>query len=169
VSLIEFDGVDALGAGAIGEPGARAFYIQADREGTRLTVLVEKEQIALLVAEATEFLDRVALEHPELPDQRSELHPSAAGVREPAVPLFRARMIGLGFEPATDRVLLELRERSEDDEEDDDAYVARIFATRQQVAAMVSRGGEAVRQGRPRCELCEFPMDPAGHICPRWN
>jgi uncharacterized repeat protein (TIGR03847 family) len=170
MSIIEFDGVDALGAGAIGEPGARAFYIQADRDGTRLTVLVEKEQIALLAAEASEFLDRIALEHPELPDHPGELHPSAAGVREPAVPLFRARMIGLGFEPSRDRVLLELREQGDEDETpDDDGYVARIFATRQQVAAMVSRGSEAVRQGRPRCELCEFPMDPAGHICPRWN
>ncbi len=27
----------ALGAGAIGEPGARAFYIQADKRGSRLT------------------------------------------------------------------------------------------------------------------------------------
>ncbi len=47
MSMIELDGVDALGAGAIGEPGARAFYIQADKRGSRLTVLVEKEQISL--------------------------------------------------------------------------------------------------------------------------
>ena len=52
---------------------------------------------------------------------------------------------------------------------DDDGYVARIFATRAQVRAMAARGTDAVAGGRPACPLCEFPMDPAGHICPRWN
>jgi len=173
--MIELDGVDALGAGAIGEPGARAFYIQADKRGSRLTVLVEKEQVALLAQEAVAFLDRIADDHPEPPAESSSLHPSVAQVTEPAVPLFRARMIGLGFEPDRGLVLIELRERAEDedaeeeDDDTDDGYVARIFATRAQVRAMAARGSEAVQSGRPACPLCEFPMDPAGHICPRWN
>ena len=174
--MIELDGVDALGAGAIGEPGARAFYIQADKRGSRLTVLVEKEQVALLAQEAVAFLDRIADDHPEPPAESALLHPSVAQVTEPAVPLFRARMIGLGFEPDRGLVLIELRERAEDEDEgaeehddSDDGYVARIFATRAQVRAMAARGSEAVQSGRPACPLCEFPMDPAGHICPRWN
>jgi len=175
VSMIELDGVDALGAGAIGEPGARVFYIQADKRGSRLTVLVEKEQVALLAQEAVAFLDRIADDHPEPPAESALLHPSVAQVTEPAVPLFRARMIGLGFEPDRGLVLIELRERAEDeeaeeeDDDTDDGYVARIFATRAQVRAMAARGSEAVQSGRPACPLCEFPMDPAGHICPRWN
>ena len=48
------------------------------------------------------------------------LHPSAAQVTEPAVPLFRARMIGLGFEPDRKLVLLELRERADDEDDEDD-------------------------------------------------
>lgn len=168
MSEIELDGVDALGAGAIGEPGQRTFYIQADRQGSRLTVLVEKEQVELLSQEAVAFLDRLADAHPETVTG-SALHPSAAQVSEPAVPLFRARMIGLGFEPDRDLVLIELREHSEDDDVEEEGYVARIFATRAQVRAMAARGSEAVAGGRPPCPLCEFPMDPAGHICPRWN
>jgi uncharacterized repeat protein (TIGR03847 family) len=72
-------------------------------------------------------------------------------------------------------VLIELRERSEDDgdddvaEEVDEGYVARIYATRAQVRAMAARGIEAVAGGRPPCPLCEQPMDPSGHRCPRWN
>ncbi len=123
------------------------------------------------------FLDRMADDHPEPPAESALLHPSVAQVTEPAVPLFRARMIGLGFEPDRGLVLIELRERAEDDEaesvepddDDDDGYVARIFARRAQVRAMAARGSEAVQSGRPACPLCEFPMDPAGHICPRWN
>jgi len=177
-NVIELDRVDALGAGAIGEPGERVFYIQADKADARLTVVVEKEQVALLAAEAVAFLDRIGEEYPEEPGESSTLHPSAAQVTEPAVPLFRARMIGLGFEPDRRLVLLELREKAEDDEDEDvvtdpsipdEGYVARIFATRAQVRAMAARGAEAVTGGRPLCQLCQFPMDPAGHICPRWN
>jgi uncharacterized repeat protein (TIGR03847 family) len=180
-NVIELDRVDALGAGAIGVPGERVFYIQADKADARLTVVVEKEQVALLAAEAVAFLDRLSDEYPEDGGEpSSSLHPSAAQVTEPAVPLFRARMIGLGFEPDRQLVLLELREKAEDDEDEDepvvpdpsvdeDGYVARIFATRAQVRAMAARGAEAVAGGRPLCQLCNFPMDPAGHICPRWN
>jgi uncharacterized repeat protein (TIGR03847 family) len=176
---IELDQVDSLGAGAVGVPGQRAFYIQAGKEGSRLTVLVEKEQVALLASEAVAFLDRLASEYPEEAPDPVTLHPSAAQVVEPAVPLFRARMIGLGFEPDRQLVLIELREHAQDDDEDDevpmpvddddDGYVARIFATRAQVRAMALRGAEAVDAGRPACPLCTFPMDPEGHICPRWN
>ncbi len=177
-NVIELDRVDALGAGAIGQPGERVFYIQADKADARLTVVVEKEQVALLAAEALAFLDRISEEYPEEGGEPSALHPSAAQVTEPAVPLFRARMIGLGFEPDRQMVLLELREKADDEDEEpvvadptleEDGYVARIFATRAQVRAMAARGAEAVAGGRPLCQLCNFPMDPAGHICPRWN
>jgi uncharacterized repeat protein (TIGR03847 family) len=171
--IIELDDVDGLGTGAVGEPGQRAFYIQARTEQTQLTVLVEKEQVALLAAEAVAFLDKIADDYPELPFDI----PSAQSVlREPTVPLFRARLIGLGFDPERELVLIELRERADDDEpddatvgEDDDGYVARIYATRAQVRAMAARGAEAVAGGRPPCPLCEQPMDPSGHTCPRWN
>jgi uncharacterized repeat protein (TIGR03847 family) len=174
--FIELDDVDALGTGAVGRPGERSFYIQARTEGTQLTVLVEKEQVALLAAEAVAFLDRIADEYPELP---FDVPAVQTQLREPTVPLFRARLIGLGFDPERELVLLELRERSseedeapeDDDNADDEAegYVARIYATRAQVRAMAARGAEAVAGGRPRCPLCELPMDPDGHICPRWN
>jgi uncharacterized repeat protein (TIGR03847 family) len=171
--IIELDDVDGLGAGAIGEPGARAFYIQARTEHTQLTVLVEKEQVDLLATEAVAFLDQIAEKYPELP---FDLPSTQSALREPTVPLFRARLIGLGFDPERELVLIELRERSTDEDEDDDVadedddgYVARIYATRAQVRAMAARGAEAVAGGRPPCPLCEQPMDPSGHRCPRWN
>ena len=45
--VIELDGVDALGAGAIGEPGQRAFYIQARLDDTRVTDSGLKELASL--------------------------------------------------------------------------------------------------------------------------
>ncbi len=196
---IEFDEIDSLATGAVGEPGQREFYIQARTASTQLTVLVEKEQVALLATEAVAFLDRIADDYPE---DAGEIERAAAALREPTVPLFRARLIGLGFDPERERVLIELRERSEDDDEDpegerragerataagpapsemapaaasepieeeEEGYVARIYATRSQVRAMAARGAAAVAAGRPPCPLCDMPMDPAGHRCPRWN
>jgi uncharacterized repeat protein (TIGR03847 family) len=182
--IIELDDVDSLGTGAVGTPGKRAFYIQARTENAQLTVLVEKEQVALLATEAVAFLDRIADDYPESP---ASVPDNDTKLREPTVPLFRARLIGLGFDPERSRVLIELRERaaededdeveedeapdllSGDDEEEDAGYVARIYATRAQVRAMAARGAEAVAGGRPACPLCDMPMDPSGHICPRWN
>jgi len=146
-------------------------------------VLVEKEQIALLATEAVAFLDRIADDYPE---DAITLPTAVAELREPTVPLFRARLIGLGFDPERELVLIELREHttSDDDDEDDPAdplelviddeadgegYVARIYATRPQVRAMAARGAQEVAAGRLPCPLCDMPMDPAGHRCPRWN
>ena len=33
----------------------------------------------------------------------------------------------------------------------------------------LANGLVAVSSGRPKCPLCDFPMDPDGHICPRMN
>ncbi len=188
---IELDPVDTLGAGAVGEPGKRVFYIQAGKAGAQLTVLVEKEQVALLAVEAVAFLERISEDFPEESAEAGTEQRIAAGVHEPAVPLFRARLIGLGFEPERELVLIELHERGGDegDEESqegdegdapdsaegeagaepEESYVARLYATRAQVRAMAARAVESVAAGRPRCPLCDFPMDPEGHRCPRWN
>jgi uncharacterized repeat protein (TIGR03847 family) len=176
---IELDPVDGLGTGAVGEPGQRVFYLQARKERAQLTVQVEKEQIALLATEAVAFLDRIADEYPEEP---VTLPASVAELQEPTVPLFRARLIGLGFDPERELVLIELREHSSDDdqdaepepdvaaaEDDEEGFVARLYATRPQVRAMAACGTAAVAAGRPPCPLCDQPMDPAGHRCPRWN
>jgi uncharacterized repeat protein (TIGR03847 family) len=191
---IELETVDSLGAGAVGDPGEREFFLQARTESAQLTVLVEKEQVALLATEAVAFLDRIAEDYPEEPTAVAEPAVRQAGLREPTVPLFRARLIGLGFDPEREMVLIELRERSSEEEgeaatadaeatelpgaaataepteeEDEEGYVARIYATRPQVRAMAAKGAEAVAAGRPLCPLCDMPMDPSGHRCPRWN
>src|SRR5262249_22737135 len=94
MQVIELEDVDALGAGAVGPPGQRVFYIQARTESAQLTVVVEKEQVALLAAEAVAFLDRIAADYPEPP---ASVGGDRVELREPTVPLFRARLIGLGF------------------------------------------------------------------------
>lgn len=212
--IIEFDAVDALTAGAVGQPGERMFLIQARKNDAEITVVVEKQQVALLAREVVSFLNRVAGEYPEADSpltsgprfrELGDTGPDSSSLPGPdlvdAAPLFRARLIGLGFDPSRDLVLLELRENapdddtregdaelfaadepsepptpghpsthhSDDDEDDGEGFVARIFATRPQVRAMAAVGTAAVAAGRPVCDLCDQPIDPDGHVCPRMN
>jgi uncharacterized repeat protein (TIGR03847 family) len=172
--LIEFDPVDAIGAGAYGRPGERIFIIQARKGEAVLSVLVEKEQVALLATEASQFLDGLDDKFPD--DIVTVAAAAGSGPVSEAEPLFRARLIGIGFDESRGLVLLELREDAPEEEEeappdpdDTEGRVARLYATRAQVRAMVANGVNAVTSGRPRCPLCDFPMDPEGHHCPRWN
>jgi uncharacterized repeat protein (TIGR03847 family) len=134
-------------------------------------VLVEKEQVALLASEAEQFLDKLAEEHPEEPATLTE---QGGGEVQEDEPLFRARLIGIGFDPERSLVLLELREQAAEDDpppaiEESEGHIARLYATRAQIRAMLANGVVAVGAGRPKCPLCDFPMDPDGHICPRMN
>ncbi len=190
---IEFDPVDSIGAGAVGEPGARAFYIQAEKDGQILNVLVEKQQVAILAERVQVLLDQVAKEFPGGPADTppAPLDPEAGELRGDPVPLFRAVAIGIGFDSTRQLVVLELHERpvADDDDEDDDdeevadeidddptlagvedvGYRARLYLTAGQARAMAARGSAAVERGRPPCPLCGGPLDPTGHVCPRLN
>ncbi len=173
MNFIEFDPVDDIGAGAFGRPGQRTFVIQARKGSAMLSVLVEKEQVRLLAQEATQFLDRIAEDDPE--DPPTSVESQGGSVTEDS-PLFRAQLIGIGYDPDRELVLIELREDAADEDDESppppdeaEGHVARFYATRGQVRVMVRNGSAAVDAGRPKCPLCDFPMNPDGHICPRWN
>jgi uncharacterized repeat protein (TIGR03847 family) len=187
---IEFDPVDSIAAGAVGEPGHRAFYIQAEKDGKVLSVLVEKQQVALLAERVEMLLDQVETQITEAgAEVPAPLAPDAGELQGDPVPLFRAVAIGIGFDATRQLVVLELHERplgddddeddEEDEEDDEDAaalavgeeegYLARLYLTAAQARAMATRGSAAVQRGRPPCPLCGGPLDPSGHTCPRLN
>jgi uncharacterized repeat protein (TIGR03847 family) len=185
---IEFDPVDSIAAGAVGEPGHRTFYIQAEKDGQVLSVLVDKQQVAILAERMQMLLDQVEAQFPAGEEAGPLLDPDAGELRGDPVPLFRATAIGIGFDPSRQLVVLELHERpigEEEDEDDDDedagaedvpppaeegeGYLARLYFTAAQARAMATRGSAAVERGRPPCPLCGGPLDPSGHICPRLN
>jgi uncharacterized repeat protein (TIGR03847 family) len=182
---INFDPAERIAAGAVGEPGHRTFFIQAHKGGQVLSVLVEKEQVAVLSERMGHLLDQVA---EQFPVEETPVDPAAGLLDGDPVPLFRAVAIGIGFDPARRLVVLELHESAvEGDDEDDedeaaaeappvagaeveeDTYLARLYITPGQARVMASRGIEAVVAGRPPCPLCGGPLDPEGHVCPKLN
>ncbi len=151
--------VDKLTVGAVGEPGRRVFVLQARHASQVVTLKLEKSQTAALAA----YLDRM-LE--DLPGPTLDL-PEDLDLEEPTEPEWVIGSLGVAYDEALDRLVLVAEEAVDEDAED--RARARISATREQVTALARRGTELVQSGRPPCPLCGYPLDPAGHACPRAN
>ncbi len=165
----DFDEVDAFTVGALGEPGARTFYLQARRGSVWVTVKCEKQQVSAIA----DYLRRVLS---DLPDPTEKPMPSAMELATPADAVFVLGPVGLGYDRSNDRVLVQLEEVIEVDEEgeavddeDADRGHLRVFLTRAQAAAFCLHADAVVAAGRPACRWCALPMNPDGHICPRMN
>lgn len=163
-SSFDLDAVERITAGAVGEPGERTFFIQA-RQGSRLmTLLMEKQQVQLLAATLEQLLG-------SLPDAEDEgAAPSAAELEleEPLLPEWRAGSMALEYDEDADRVAIVIQEALPEESEDQ-AATARLVATRAQIRALSTHASAVCAAGRPTCQLCGFPMDPEGHVCPALN
>ena len=171
---VELGPVDRITTGAVGEPGGRTFYLQA-RTGQRLvTVMVEKQQVELLAASILDILERVGKETEEGPAEE-ELE-----LEEPLEPEWRVGKLSIGYAEDRDLLLLELEELVPDDEEESEEEVLteiegpepdtiRLWATREQMLALSRHGAAVAARGRPACQFCGNPIDPAGPPCPAMN
>ena len=176
----DFDFVDVITAGAIGEPGRRTFYIQARAGARTVTIRSEKQQVAAI----GKYLRR-ALAH--LPVPEGQPPRSVMQLAEPVQEAFVLGAIALEFNRSNDEFVLHLKEfapRSQDDDEDDleedddddddslenaSGSRARVSMTRAQAMAFCDNADRIVSAGRPDCEYCELPINPDGHFCPRMN
>lgn len=164
---MELERVDRITTGAVGEPGERAFFIQA-RVGDRLvTIGVEKEQVELLSSSILEILATVDKETGEGPGE-NELELEA-----PIDPLWRAGRLAVGYSEDRDLMMLEVEELTAEpeteDEETREPALLRMWATREQMLALSRHGAAVAARGRPRCRFCGNPLDPEGHMCPAMN
>ena len=171
----DFDFVDVITSGAIGEPGRRTFYIQARAGARTVTIRSEKQQVAAI----GKYLRR-ALAH--LPVPEGQPPRSVMQLVEPIQEAFVLGAIALEFNRTNDEFVLHLKEfaplaqgddEDEFDEDEDDEEAAgaraRVSMTRAQAMAFCDNADRIVSAGRPDCELCELPINPDGHFCPRMN
>ena len=162
-------GTVVLVSGAVGGPGQRVFYLQAQSPLGTYTVKCEKGQVAALA----EHLEQLLADLPAIGATAlipTDLKPSL----EP--PRFVLGTIGIAYDADTDRVVVVLEELvvPSDDEDEDDMIVAdrdglRLELTRGVASVFCSRAKEIVAAGRPACRWCGRPVDPDGHPCPRMN
>ncbi len=169
---IDFDPVDHLTAGAVGEPGERSFYVQCRNRTDLVSMLLEKQQVSLLATHIDDLLERVGV-----PENNAALDVDTLDLEQPIVADFRIGRIGLGYDEERDLVLLQCDEffpDGEDDEGDalpdeEDRGRVRVWATRPQMEGLARRGEREVTGGRPICAMCGGSIDPEGHFCPRSN
>jgi uncharacterized repeat protein (TIGR03847 family) len=162
----EFEEVDTFTTGAIGSPGARTFFLQARQGPSRVAVKCEKQQVAAIAHYLRSVLN-------DLPPAEDRPLPEALELNEPVDQAFVLGPIGLGYDRATDRLVVQLEEVAELDEDGEpvaghDGHV-RVYVTRGQAAAFCDHADRVVAAGRPDCRWCSLPIDPDGHICPRMN
>jgi uncharacterized repeat protein (TIGR03847 family) len=160
-------------AGFVGEPGARAFYVQAEDEQERVTLALEKEQVLGLGELLAQLLARINDE------PASDWDRDAMALREPIEPRWRVGAIQVGLDPDRGRFVLEFVELPVDDddlpaasleEDEDQLREVRLWANQDQARRLAAHCAEVVAQGRPRCGLCGRPTEPDGsHVCPATN
>lgn len=177
--VFDYDPPDRFVAGAVGQPGARTFFLQARGPGRVTTVALEKFQVAVLADRLDELLDEVlrrsggrapvpAMAPAELTDQ--------APLDLPIDEDFRVGTMALAWDPETAQVIIEAQEASEDDEEDEqidddrpEPAILRVRISPAAARAFSRRALDVVAAGRVPCPLCGQPLDPDGHICVRLN
>lgn len=170
----ELTAPDYFTTGTVGPPGQRVFYLQAREARAVVTLKVEKEQVAALA----EYVAGLLAKLPAAENVTADLP-----LLEPLEPAWAVGSLGLGYDEANDRLVVEANEAVAAEEDDDeeatateeqeagaaaDAANARFVITRAQAAAFVERARALVRAGRPICPMCSQPKD-AVHVCPRSN
>lgn len=168
---------DRFVAGTVGQPGDRTFYLQAVHDARVISVILEKQQVAVLAerigALLAEVNRRFGTPIPPEPSDVDDLSPLIT----PIDAEFRVGTMGLGWDSEAQTVVVELLAVTDtefdasvvldDAEEGPDAV--RVFLTPDSARQFATRSQRVISAGRPPCPLCFEPLDPAGHICVRTN
>ena len=175
----EFDHLDALIPGTVGEPGARIFYLQARRGNEVVSFRLEKEQVGML----GQYLGQLAQALGSAEAERD-----VTGLIEPVEPEWVIGSLSVGVDEDAGLIFVNAEELVPDDSDpfedledfDDDTVdellahepegaEARFTLQLGQVVAFAEAAMDLVRAGRPPCPLCGRPIGTEGHACPRWN
>lgn len=165
---IELNPVNRVTADAIGPPGKRVFYLQANTDVETVTMIAEKFQVQSLSVGVEQFLAEIAERFPDLSQASSAFDESYMKISPPVDPVFRLADIGLGYNAEEDMVILVVHEALPEDS-DEEPGIVRLWCTRSQLRALGHWGVEVASQGRPICPQCGQPEEPEGHFCVKKN
>jgi uncharacterized repeat protein (TIGR03847 family) len=161
----QFESPERFVAGTVGQPGERAFYIQA-REGKRLvTVAVEKLQVAAL-AERLEIVVNDLRKN----DATIRLLPSElddAPLELPIESEFEVGSISISWDESKKMMSIEFLEIGSDESETPNSLSVQMNIL--MCSSFIKRSKALISAGRIPCPFCGLPIDPQGHLCPRAN
>jgi len=169
---------DRFVAGTVGEPGDRAFYLQAVEEAKTISVLLEKQQVTVLAERISALLTEISRRFgAEVADQVDDELVDTEPLAVPLEEEFRVGTMGLGWDADSRSIVVELLAFTEEevdesvvlDDTDEGPDAVRVFLSPIQARAFATRAERVLSAGRPPCPLCAEPLDAQGHICPRQN
>jgi uncharacterized repeat protein (TIGR03847 family) len=171
-----FDQPRRFVVGTVGQPGERTFFLQASDGSRVVSVALEKTQVSVLAERMEQLLGEMA---------------SQAGVALPEtivadtdpleIPIdeeFRVAAMGLAYDSDANLIVIEAQAPAESAEEaeatlledtEDGPDALRVRIAHQAAAGFIERARRVIEAGRPPCPLCNQPLDPQGHVCPRSN
>lgn len=181
--VFRFDSPDRFVVGTVGEPGERTFFLQA-RDGRQVTsVVVEKEQVAVLAERVEAMLDEIVRRtggQAPIPEDAESAAEDLDPLEQPIVEEFRVGTLTLAWEGDTQRIVITAYAAgdatAEDEDEDPpenpeestrDVFLVKL--TGAEARAFAKRAQAVVAAGRPSCPFCGLALDPDGHVCPRAN
>lgn len=175
-------------AAAVGQPGQRVFYLQAQKGSDLVSLVAEKEYIRALCQRVDSVLDELEKRGIARPDPSEEPTPAELMLRGPLVSLFRIGQLSLAYASDNDLFVIEAEELVLDNDDDDDDIDpilrqnapdsdddksprhVRISATRAQMQGLSRNAMEIITTGgRPICPQCLQPMEDSGHVCVKKN
>lgn len=141
--------------GTVGQPGDRAFYLQATADGAVVTVGLEKSEVSALAQGMVTLLESVG---------QGEVRPGPrpvdrAPLDTPFSEDFHVSELSVAWDG--ERVVVEAG--------DGEQSRLRVALSVGETLAFVNRAETVVAAGRPECVLCGRPAGADGHFCPRLN
>jgi uncharacterized repeat protein (TIGR03847 family) len=156
----DFGEAVSIDAEAIGEPGQRTFRLLVQASSGAASIWMEKQQLAGIAVWFDEVLERLDREQPT---DEPDVEPSPISAIFDLE--FRATQIGLGYSEEDGLFAI----HAFDERMVGGAPAFRCLVTRGQSRVLSRKISDVVAGGRPLCPLCDMPIGPEGHVCPKAN
>ncbi|MSQ13727.1 MAG: DUF3090 family protein [Dehalococcoidia bacterium] len=158
---VDFGHAHGIKADAVGAPGQRRFRVLIEAEGGKACAWLEKPQLMQLALGIQELLST------QSPPQSPGVRRRSAGTPGGGHNLeFQVGTLTLGYERDADLVVLEF---GGEDAEQDGGAGFRVLLDRRRSNAFAEQALAVCAAGRPLCPLCQGPVGPGPHVCPRTN
>ena len=162
----EFDDVTLFSAFAMGVPGKRTFFLAIGQKEKWVRVWVEKYLLETLALAIDQFLFTLSQEH--LPfGRRVEKIPLSDNAPS-GLPSAELEIDQITLDFDRERAVLNLMVHPSGPRRAEQAEL-HCRVTPSQLRKLGKQAKSICAAGRPICELCGNPIDPAGHICPGSN
>ena len=171
--VYNLESVDRFVLGTVGQPGERAFYLQAKKAGQNFTFALEKAQAQALTERFAEILKDARVSQGAVTKDSGPLETpidSEFSLGVMAITWqFDSQLIRFEGQAITNDSAEEVFEEIVGDEVNNAPAIVRITLTPSQVRSFIGRAISVIKAGRQPCMFCGGPMNVDGHICPRMN